>query len=67
MPEDRTQPELRKIIKLERLLDVSPVTFPAYQDTTVAKRNHKELVKPEATPNNLNEYKRKIQLINHKK
>ncbi len=33
--EDR---ELRKIIKIEKLFDVSPVTFPAYADTTVAKR-----------------------------
>lgn len=33
-------PDLRKIIKFARLFDVSPVTYPAYNDTTVAKRSH---------------------------
>ena len=31
--------ELRQIKKFETLYDVSPVTFPAYQDTTVGKRS----------------------------
>ena len=30
--------EIRKIIKVGELYDVSPVTFPAYADTSVAKR-----------------------------
>ena len=30
---------LRQIVKLSRLYDVSPVTYPAYQDTSVAKRS----------------------------
>lgn len=30
---------LRRIKKLKRLYDVSPVTYPAYTDTTVAKRS----------------------------
>lgn len=30
---------LRQIVKLKRLYDVSPVTYPAYQDTSVAKRS----------------------------
>jgi uncharacterized protein len=29
---------LRKILKIKRLYDVSPVTYPAYEDTTVALR-----------------------------
>lgn len=29
----------RKIIKIEKMYDVAPVTYPAYQDTTVAKRS----------------------------
>lgn len=31
--------ELREIVKFERLYDVSPVTYPAYADTEVAKRS----------------------------
>lgn len=30
---------LRQIVKFKRLYDVSPVTYPAYQDTSVAKRS----------------------------
>lgn len=33
-------PDLRQIKKFESIHDVSPVTFPAYEDTTVAKRSH---------------------------
>jgi|TARA_R110002096_G_scaffold417771_1_gene621533 HK97 family phage prohead protease len=31
--------DLRQIVKFERLLDVSPVTYPAYPDATVGKRS----------------------------
>ncbi len=30
---------LRQIVKFDQILDVSPVTFPAYPDTSVAKRS----------------------------
>ena len=35
---------LRQITKVERLYDVSPVTYPAYSDTTVAKRSYDAMV-----------------------
>lgn len=38
--ETENEMDLRQIVKLERLYDVSPVTYPAYADTTVAKRSH---------------------------
>jgi HK97 family phage prohead protease len=48
--------DLRKIVKVERLYDVSPVTFPAYQDTSVAKRSW-EQSKPEQVPDHYHEEK----------
>ena len=36
---DSMQPEKRTIIKFDRIIDVSPVVYPAYVDTTVAKRS----------------------------
>ena len=41
---DDNEPDLRQIKKFEILYDVSPVTYPAYQDTTVAKRSHDAFV-----------------------
>jgi HK97 family phage prohead protease len=35
--------DLRTILKVERLYDISPVTYPAYQDTTVAARSKESL------------------------
>lgn len=34
--------ELRQITKIEKLYDVSPVTYPASPDTSVAKRSHQK-------------------------
>lgn len=34
--------DIRQIKKVERLYDVAPVTYPAYEDTTVAKRSHSD-------------------------
>lgn len=47
--------EVRELVKGAKLYDVSPVTFPAYQDTTVAKRSYdktKSEHKPESKPDN---------------
>ena len=38
--------DLRTIMKVSRLWDVGPVTFPAYNDTSVAKRSRPERQKP---------------------
>jgi uncharacterized protein len=43
--EDEKSLDVRQIVKFEILRDVSPVTYPAYQDTSVAKRSY-ESVKP---------------------
>lgn len=45
------KPNLRKIVKVEKLFDVSPVTYPAYNNTSintsVALRSMKESIKEE--------------------
>lgn len=38
--EGSNEPDLRKVIKVSELGDVSPVTYPAYQDTEVSKRSY---------------------------
>jgi len=35
----KDKPSIRTIVKVDRLYDVSPVTYPAYPDTTVAARS----------------------------
>lgn len=42
--EDRTKPSVRIIKKVARLYDVSPVTYPAYPDTSVGTRSFKEQI-----------------------
>ncbi len=44
---DGKEKDLRIIKKFGRLFDVSPVTFPAYTDTTVAKRSFEAVQKEE--------------------
>lgn len=44
----------RRITKFEVIYDVSPVTYPAYADTTVAKRSATDM-KPESEKRNLND------------
>lgn len=63
------QPDLRQIKKLERLYDVSPVTFPAYADTSVAKRSFnsfKETEKPEVTEKRMDGYEARHRMLNLK-
>lgn len=43
---DNAVPDLRTITKLKRLYDVSPVTYPAYADTSVGARNLERVQKP---------------------
>lgn len=40
-PEKKEEPSIRTIVKVRRLYDVSPVTMPAYPDTTVGARGFK--------------------------
>jgi HK97 family phage prohead protease len=40
-PEKKEEPSIRTIVKVRRLYDVSPVTMPAYPDTTVGARSFK--------------------------
>lgn len=67
--ENEGEKDLRQIKKLERLYDVAPVTYPAYQDTSVAKRSY-EATHPEEKKSPQVEHKtkwpaslRKAQLI----
>ena len=42
-------PDLRKIIKIEEVYDVSPVTYPAYEGTSVQARSIEQVAKEERT------------------
>jgi HK97 family phage prohead protease len=55
--------DVRRIIKFERLYDVSPVTYPAYKDTSVAKRSYESSKPKEESKIDL--YKKKLKLIKH--
>lgn len=59
MRSDKT--EMRTILKIGTLYEVSPVTFPAYADTSVALRS-KPKVEEEKKPNQL--YKLRLDLLN---
>lgn len=56
---------LRQIFKMKRTYDVSPVTFPAYQDTTVGMRSMTAAIGEPGQPDKNNERKsfRDAQLI----
>lgn len=43
--ENGLEKDVRTILKIDRLYDVSPVTYPAYNDTSVAARSKEEIQK----------------------
>ena len=45
--ETRDGKDHRTVTKLKRWFDVAPVTYPAYEDTSVAARSFKEVQKPD--------------------
>jgi len=56
--------DLRTITKIERLFDVSPVTYPAYQDTSVGARSKKKITEEQEQANKvIEDYKREMQTI----
>lgn len=62
--EDRSKPSIRTITKIKRLYDVSPVTYPAYPDTSVGLRNFESLKKEyEEKKSRENERDYKMELI----
>lgn len=54
--------DLRKIVKFDQIFDVSPVTFPAYEDTDVAKRS-REANKPKDEVVDLSDLTAKILIL----
>ncbi len=62
--EDRQNPDVRTIVKMKRLFDVSPVTYPAYPDTTVAKRSldDRNTAIENERQNALNEARKRVQI-----
>lgn len=61
------EPDVRVITKVERLYDVSPVTYPAYQDTSVGRRAMDKVKEEEPKEDKLKVYKRKLQVLKLKK
>jgi uncharacterized protein len=53
---------LRRITKFERLFDMSPVTYPAYQDTTAIKRAFQEFEINTGLPLSLRERELKLKI-----
>ena len=59
---------VRHIHKFERFLDYSPVTFPAYNDTEIAKRNleeYRQSLTPEFNPYAANARTRRLRLTGY--
>jgi HK97 family phage prohead protease len=66
-PKGTKQNDLRKIVRVEQLYDVSPVTYPAYPDASVGARSmeaiRKELETKDLVDYKLSLAKRKLQLL----
>jgi uncharacterized protein len=66
--EDEEQRYVRTIKKVRRLYDVSPVTFPAYVDTTVAKRSLEQIqqeTKPDTSwQRSVNAFNNRLRILN---
>ena len=66
--ENDKENDLRQIKTVRNLFDVSPVTYPAYQDTSVAKRSYDAIQKEEPTNTpKFDEYEARQRLLNLKK
>ena len=61
--EDEDGRIIRTIIKVKRLYDVSPVTFPAYPDTTVAVRAFEEYQKSKRKAPNRWKYTKRLAIV----
>jgi HK97 family phage prohead protease len=65
---DGKEPSIRTITKVKRLYDVSPVTYPAYPDTTVAARSHEVVKKQqeeEKKPKGLTYHEARVRLLKY--
>ena len=58
--------DLRTIKKIDRLYDVSPVTYPAYADTSVAARSKESIEEPNNNECEIREMKHTINKIKNK-
>lgn len=62
------EPSIRTILKVKRLYDVSPVTYPAYPDTTVAARSLEAIKQKEnqnKTTEGLSYHEARVRVLRH--
>lgn len=70
--EKENEPSIRTIVKVKRLYDVSPVTYPAYPDTTVAARSleaikeQKEQKEDQNKPEGLTYHEARVRILKHR-
>jgi len=62
------RPDLRQITKIDMVADVSPVTYPAYADTSVAARSRKDQnEEPPTTEESTTDFKVAVDFINQQR